>query len=133
MDDLAAVRMRHRRQRMRREVKRELGRHAARHAIGEGLDTQRHRDHEQVIDETRILNGEHIGVLHAHRQARLAAELVQEMIIHDARMGNLERHLDAMDCVIRLVHGRPWTIRQTPLDTVFAEFLSGPEQLVAGH
>ena len=56
-------------------------------------------------------------------QSRLALEIGQEMIAHRALVRNFECHVQTVDRVNGLVHGRDRAFGDTPLDTVLAEFL----------
>jgi hypothetical protein len=100
---------------------------AALHPLGEGALTQGIGHHEATFDELGVLDGQDVGVVQGGGEAHLFAKPLQELRVHEAPMGDLERHPDALHPVEGPVDLGEAALGEALLDAVFPEDLSGPE------
>ena len=72
-------------------------------------------------------------MFHPHRESGFAPEFIEEIIVHDIRIGDLQRDLDPVNRVVGLVNGSAGAGGQAPFDAVFAELLACPQEFFCGH
>ncbi len=77
-----------------------------------------------AIDNRCIANRQDVGMIQFWRQPRLAPEVGEEILIHRARMGHLQRDSCAVDGIERLVDSGHRTVRNASLDSILTESLS---------
>ena len=123
MNDVGAVRVRDRRERLLDELQRRLRREAPPHAARERALAERHRNHEPVRDERRVANRQDVRMLEPMGEPRLALEVDEEVLAHRALVRNLQRDVQSVDRVDGLIDGRDRAFGDPPLDAILAEFL----------
>ena len=127
-----SMRQIHRPQNLLGNVQSRLQTDPPRHTIRKRLFTQRKHNHQTVIDDTGVLDGQDVVVLQRRRRPDLSTKIGQHRLSRVLRMRHLQRHADALHRIHRLIHRRKATGTQLPLDTVLSQPLPNLE-FTAGH
>ncbi len=85
-------------------------------------------DDEMIVDETRVLHGEDIGVIEPRREADFLAKIGQRGFRDKAGVGHFESHGDPGNGVLRAIDRGEAANGDAALDAVLAETLAHANQ-----
>ena len=125
MNNPVLMRVGERCQRLACQVELDRSRRASLDAIGERFNSELHRNHEVIVDVTRVKHREYVRVPQPRRDAHLVEDLV--VAGFPGFLGQFERDLDLLDRVAGAVDVRERPARDTTENAVLADALPSPE------